>query len=398
MSSLCAGAHTPVLLQTAVLELFNLEFPSNNTLSRAMLDSGSQRTYVTSRLRDILNLPTVGTESLSMKTFGSSEGHQASYDLVQLGLTTKDNESLQMSALVVPFICNPLTSQPINRSGENYEHLLGLDLADSANIADSLEVDVLIGSDSYWSLVTGRIVRGKSGPTAIHTKVGWILSGPVDQQEVTTNLSLTSTHTLRIDAYPVGSSLDDCLKQFWELESLGIMEGETSMYEKFVQRIKFDGHRYAVSLPWKDHHPPLLDHFQLCLKRLIGLLRRLRQDPPLLAEYNSIIQDQLNMGIVETISQPMQGASDQVHYLPHHGVLRQDKATSKLRIVYDASARSIGPSLNDCLYTGPKFGQSIFDILLRFRLQRVALTGDIEKAFLMVSVDQKDRDSLRFLS
>ena len=240
MSSLCAGAHTPVLLQTAVLELFNLEFPSNSTLSRAMLDSGSQRTYVTSRLRDILNLPTVGTESLSIKTFGSSEGHQASYDLVQLGLTTKDNESLQMSALVVPFICNPLTSQPINRSGENYVHLLGLDLADSANITDSLEVDVLIGSDSYWSLVTGRIVRGKSGHTAIHTKVGWILSRPVEQQEVTTNLSLTSVHTLRVDAYPVGSSLDDCLKQFWELESLGRMEGETSMYEKFVQQMATD--------------------------------------------------------------------------------------------------------------------------------------------------------------
>ena len=75
----------------------------------------------------------------------------------------------------------------------------------------------------------------------------------------------------------------------------------------------------------------------------------------------------------------------------------RDKATSKLRIVYDASARSTGPSLNDCIYTGPKFGQSIFHILVRLRLQRVALTGDIEKAFLMVSVDERDRDSLRFL-
>ena len=81
----------------------------------------------------------------------------------------------------------------------------------------------------------------------------------------------------------------------------------------------------------------------------------------------------------------------------HHGVVRQDKATSKLRVVYDASARTTGPLLNDCLYTGPKFGQSIFDILLRFRLQQEALTGDIEKAFLMVSVTERDRDSLRFL-
>ena len=100
--------------------------------------------------------------------------------------------------------------------------------------------------------------------------------------------------------------------------------------------------------------------------------------------------------MIECVS-PSDSVSDRVHYLPHHGVVRQDKATSKLRIVYDASARSTGPSLNNCLYTGPKFGQSIFDILLRFRHQKVALVGDIEKAFLMVSVREKDRDSLRFL-
>ena len=86
-----------------------------------------------------------------------------------------------------------------------------------------------------------------------------------------------------------------------------------------------------------------------------------------------------------------------VHYLPHHAVIRQDKETTKLRIVYDSSAKSEGPSLNDCLYTGPKFDQRIMDILLRFRTHRVALTADIEKAFLMVSMSEKDRDVLRFL-
>ena len=65
--------------------------------------------------------------------------------------------------------------------------------------------------------------------------------------------------------------------------------------------------------------------------------------------------------------------------------------------MYDASARSNGPSLNDCLYTGPSFGQHILDILLRFRVHRVALAGDIEKAFLMVAVEPTDRDYLRFL-
>ena len=79
-----------------------------------------------------------------------------------------------------------------------------------------------------------------------------------------------------------------------------------------------------------------------------------------------------------------------VHYLPHHAVIRQDKETTKLRVVYDASAKSDGPSVNNCLYTGPKFDQWIMDILLRFRTHRIALTVDIKKAFLVLSIAEKD--------
>ena len=78
-------------------------------------------------------------------------------------------------------------------------------------------------------------------------------------------------------------------------------------------------------------------------------------------------------------------------------MIRRDKETTKLHVVYDASARYGGPSLNDCLHTGPKFNQNVFDILLRFRTYQIALTADIKKAFLMISIDKRDRDALRFL-
>ena len=78
-------------------------------------------------------------------------------------------------------------------------------------------------------------------------------------------------------------------------------------------------------------------------------------------------------------------------------MVREDKKTTKLRKVYDTSARTNGPSLNDCLYTGPKFGQKIMDIILRFRIHKTALAADVEKAFLMISVSPQDRDALRFL-
>ena len=86
-----------------------------------------------------------------------------------------------------------------------------------------------------------------------------------------------------------------------------------------------------------------------------------------------------------------------IHYLPHHAVVRQEKETTKVRIVYDALARAQGPSLNDCLHTGPKFNQKILEILLCFRSFPVAWTADIEKAFLMISMSPDDRDALCFL-
>ena len=87
-----------------------------------------------------------------------------------------------------------------------------------------------------------------------------------------------------------------------------------------------------------------------------------------------------------------------MHYLPHRAVIRKDKQTTRLRIVYDASAQSNnGPSLNQILHAGPSLLPLINEIMLRFRTKQVALVGDLEKAFLMVAVEECHKDFLRFL-
>ena len=91
--------------------------------------------------------------------------------------------------------------------------------------------------------------------------------------------------------------------------------------------------------------------------------------------------DQLVKGIVEVITN-QEGAQTKVHYLPHHSVICWDKTSTKVRVVYDESAKSRGPSLNDCFHTGHKFNQKILEILLRVRSYPIALIADIEKAFL----------------
>ena len=110
-----------------------------------------------------------------------------------------------------------------------------------------------------------------------------------------------------------------------------------------------------------------------------------------------MIKDQLEKGIIERVDLSKQVKNGKIHYLPHHCVVREDKATTRLRVVYDASAKENGPALNDCLYTGPSLTPDILDILIRFRLHPIAVIADVEKAFLMVSVEENDRDSLRFL-
>lgn len=128
--------------------------------------------------------------------------------------------------------------------------MIGLELADPD------EIDVLIGSDSYWDLVTRQVIGGDSGHMAIHTKAGWMLSGPTNHLEVAVNLTLASTHTLKIDIHLSiePPALDDGLKCFWDLESLGILKEETSAYERFVEKIKFDGCRYACHGKNVIHH------------------------------------------------------------------------------------------------------------------------------------------------
>ena len=107
-----------------------------------------------------------------------------------------------------------------------------------------------------------------------------------------------------------------------------------------------------------------------------------------------------NLAYLNQVSNTNHNAADKpvTHYLPHHGVIRKESQTTKLKIVYDGSARDVGDdySLNDCLQKGPNFIPKLFEILIKFRWNSVAIPADIEKAFLMIGINEADRDVLRF--
>lgn len=116
-----------------------------------------------------------------------------------------------------------------------------LEFADSAEGSACLPVDMLIGCDHYWDLVTGSICRSEKGPTAMETKFGWVLSGPANSdQHSSTHANVVTTHMLRVDSQPTESTqLTEQLRSFWELESLGILDEEKTLYDEFTGTVTF---------------------------------------------------------------------------------------------------------------------------------------------------------------
>jgi len=84
-------------------------------------------------------------------------------------------------------------------------------------------------------------------------------------------------------------------------------------------------------------------------------------------------------------------------YLPHFPVIREDRETTKVRIVFDSAAKCNGKSLNDAMLTGPKLQRDVLEILLRFRQKPVALVADIKEMFSQVVLAEKDRRYHRLL-
>ena len=185
--TMCVGVDKSVLLQTAQASVYNPHKPQPSLRVQAILDSGSQRSYVTNKVKNALSLSPEGTQMLSIASFGSERRWPTMCEVVCVAMEVNHGSELELTMFSVPHICEPLTVQPISLCAATCDHLAQLELADSCSDDSTLEVDVLIGSDYYWDLATGEVRRGESGPVAINTRLGWVLSGPAppNRQEST---------------------------------------------------------------------------------------------------------------------------------------------------------------------------------------------------------------------
>ena len=202
-----------VLLQTATAIATN-EDRSKSVTVRILFDNGSQRSYVTDNIKSKLELKPTSTETLRLNTFGETAYRNQRCQVVTLPLRNNNNEYVEISALNFPVICSPL---PKRVDVNEYPHLQDLELADRSEIGQDT-IDILIGSDYYWDIVTGESIRGEIGPAAVNSKFGWLLSRPTNSSTYETNVvsNLIISGEAFLNETNETDEIKNMLKTFWE--------------------------------------------------------------------------------------------------------------------------------------------------------------------------------------
>lgn len=141
-----------------------------------------------------------------------------------------------------------------------------------------------------------------------------------------------------------------------------------------------------------------MDSYNIALKRLYALERRFARQPEIKQEYVKFMEQYKALGHMSQVKENKPRSSTNTYYLPHHSIIKSNALTSKLRVVFDASTRSeSGVSLNHKLMVGPVLQDTLFELLLKFRIHQYVLTADLEIMYRQILVREQDRDLQRIL-
>ena len=295
-----------------------------------------------------------------------------------------------VTAFVIPRIT---AYDPFIGQSKDWRHLQDITLADP-RFGASDKVHVLLGAQIHAQIIEQSLRKGDStnAPIAMKTLLGWIVSVPTSDSPHDQHTVLTTN--LQVDDV----ELNGLLRKFWEIEETPTTERHLTEEERFCEEFykstvkRNDEGRYLVRLPFKSNVPNVWEgSYSLALRMLTTLERKFCKDSHLHTAYLQSMQEYIDLGHMRRVSLDSHSI-DQCFFLPHHGVIKESSATTRLRTVFNASAKTkIGKSLNDFLLVGPNLLSETIDLLSSWRRYPFVFSADVEKMFRQILVQSEDQ-------
>ena len=368
---------------------------------KAMLvfDTGANRSYISRSMAHKLKPAIVGHEWVSYAAFGGESASRSMLSSIhRVELSDLGGGSHYLDLPEVPQICPPLTRSKIPAAAlEVFSHL---PLADDYGSSTAFTVDILIGADWYFHFVEPSTAVRSEGLVAMSTPFGYIVGGcwggmtpPISVGGALMSVQSASLHEVH---------------QFWSLESIGISPEETAVDHldshpvmlQLLQDLEYSAElqRYQVPILFKSeqHKKRMVNNSYLVEKRTLALQRKLAKED-IQEDYYSLMKEYFEDGIYEYIPDE-EINNPSCYYMPQQVVIKRDGDSVKLRPVFDLSSKARnGLSVNDLIQSGPPLQPDIVSLTLRWRRWLVAISGDVQRAFLQIFVRPQDRDAFRFL-
>ncbi|XP_047527823.1 uncharacterized protein LOC125064684 [Vanessa atalanta] len=384
-----------VLLTTAVVQAESKDgtyFPV-----RVLLDQGSQGSFITEAMVQHLGLKRLAVKNTVVGVGGDKSVTSKSTVKINLRSRVDPRFQVKVNAHVLKSVTSLLPVAKTTRV--EWDNLTLDDLADPEYHTPN-KIDLLLGAEIYSQIIQEGIKRNLNGSLlAQDTAFGWIISG-VCEVDSTSNIH---SHTIVMHSY---LEVDNMLKRFWELEAEPpvtkrmLTDDEIKCEKLFKETTKRDGDgRFIVRLPFRMANPDCMhgEFRKIAEKRLRNLEFKLQKNNKLKEDYTQVIREYLNLNHMVKVTDKDKFKKTAI-YLPHHAVVREDKDTTKVRVVFDASCKgSNGKSLNDDLLIGPPLQAELRHTIMRWRQYKICLVADVVKMYRQVLVNREDTPFQRIL-
>lgn len=372
---------THVFLATAIVSVRN-KFGVYRKC-RAVLDSGSQVNFISKRFAKLLQLPSRKT-IMPISGIGASTTQSTNTIDAHMKSCIR-NFGVNISCYILPVIVEELPSVKPPKEGwqipKDYESLLA-----DPSFCEAGPIDLLLGCGIFFDLMEAERTPLAPGTLCLQaSKLGWLVTGGIQS-----TCLLSVGESLENRWRDQGFAEDNDYGRLSKANRRCTEEQEAAAHFQKTMKRDEDG-RFVLRLPIKHEISNIGKTLDMATARFLSVERRLQRDESLGGAYVTFMKEYEANGHMKEVDNSSTPTTR--FYLPHHPVLKESSLTTKLRVVFDASAKSsTGVSLNDILMRGPTVQEELFAILARFRKHQYAITSDVEKMFRQISVDPEDQD------